>query len=64
VGEPVECTRQHEVVIDRQPVQSFCKISLIYQPTGLVNDDQGKDNPIFCQYFDPRIEENSYMMMS
>jgi hypothetical protein len=53
VGEdvPMESPSEHEVVIDRELIQPLCEITLIYQPTRLINDDQGVDDPgVRCQY--------------
>ena len=48
--EPVEGSRKHQVIVDRQFVQSLCKITLVYQSTRLIDDDQCVDDPIaHCQ---------------
>ena len=48
--EPVEGSRKHQVIVDRQFVQSLCKITLVYQATRLIDDDQCVDDPIVrCQ---------------
>lgn len=48
--EPVECPCENEVVVDRQLVQALSKVTLVYQPASLIDDDQCVDNPgVHCQ---------------
>jgi hypothetical protein len=48
---PMERPSEHEVVIDRELIQTLCEVTLIYQPTRLINDDQCVDDPVArCQY--------------
>lgn len=42
---PMKCPSEDEVVINAQFVQTFCKVTLENEPTGLIDYNQRKDDP-------------------